>query len=131
MSNLPGALSAFLAGGNILVPLLYAVAVALQVEQYRKDRPWIRTRSRYRGTKTGRPVWKMSCEMLDETIAFPGALALNSPLVPVMQDGKLTWAPKSEVTLDMPNFNSAFSPLGNFIPSNPWSKGSVRPWPHA
>ncbi len=43
--------------------------------------------------------------------------------VPVMKGGKITYAPRDEVDLELPTFEDSFSPLGNLVPLKSMVKG--------
>lgn len=64
----------------------------------------------------GQLVWKSPQEIADLAVAFPQELNRKTKRVGVMQDGKIKYVPREKVDLVMPNFENAFSPLGNMIP---------------
>jgi DNA-directed RNA polymerase subunit beta len=65
----------------------------------------------------GKTVWKSPQELADLTVAFPNEMQKRTTKrVGAMKGGKLKFVPRNEVDLVMPNFENAFSPLGNLIP---------------
>jgi DNA-directed RNA polymerase subunit beta len=64
----------------------------------------------------GQLVWKTPQEVSNMAIAFPQELNRKTKRVGVMQGGKIKYVPREQVDLVMPNFENAFSPLGNMIP---------------
>jgi len=72
---------------------------------------------------TGKTVYKTPQEIADTTVTFPGAMGLPYKRIPAMQGGRLTWVKKRDVTLTLPQFEHAFSPLDHFIPLKSMLKG--------
>lgn len=67
-------------------------------------------------TKTGETVYRSPQDVADLAIAFPGQERSDFPRVAVMQKGRVRWVPREAVDLVPPNFEGAFSPLGNMVP---------------
>lgn len=66
--------------------------------------------------KTGRLVYKNPQHAYDATIAVPGAMNSQNPVVEVIKGGKLTYAPRHEVDYVIPSTEQSFSPLTNMVP---------------
>lgn len=79
--------------------------------------------SPFTNTKTGETVWKSPQDVADLAIAFPGEMSRESKRVFAMQGGRIRPVPKEEVDLILPDFEGAFSPLGNLIPLKSMVKG--------
>lgn len=79
--------------------------------------------AKFRDVKTGADVWKTPQDLVDTAIAFPGALKSQAHRIPAMKDGKIVYVPREEVQMELPQFESAFSPLGNMIPLKSTVKG--------
>lgn len=69
-----------------------------------------------RDAKTGRIVYQSPRDLADAVLAFPGGLASPDPQVPVIRGGRLTYAPREEVTHVVPSMEQGFSPLTNLVP---------------
>jgi DNA-directed RNA polymerase subunit beta len=79
--------------------------------------------SQFRDVKSGKDVWRTPQDVADMTITFPGELRRGDDWVPAMRNGRITWVPKKEVDLELPQFENAFSPLGNMVPLKSMVKG--------
>ena len=77
--------------------------------------------SRLRDVRTGKESWYSPDQIADATIAFPGEMSSPKRYARVIQRGRLTMVPKSQVDLEAPVF--AFSPLANLIPFKSQSFG--------
>ena len=66
--------------------------------------------------RTGKKVYRSPQDIADLAIAFPGEMKRESTRVGAMRGGKLAFVRKRDVDLVMPDFEKAFSPLGNMIP---------------
>ena len=66
--------------------------------------------------KTGKKVWRSPQDLAELTVAFPGELKRKTKRVGAMRGGKLGFYKKRDVDLVLPEFESAFSPLGNMVP---------------
>lgn len=79
--------------------------------------------ARFSDPRTGREVWKSPQDIADSAIAFPGVLKRPGKRVPVMKGGQIAYVRKRDVDLVLPNFEDAFSPLGNMVPLKSMVKG--------
>lgn len=70
----------------------------------------------FKDPRTGKTLYKSPQDVADLAIAFPGELARPSKRVWAMQNGRLDLVKKRDVSLVLPHFEDAFSPLGNMIP---------------
>ena len=66
--------------------------------------------------KTKKQVYRSPQDLADLTVAFPGEMTRQGKRVGAMRGGRLGFFPKSEIDLEMPHFENAFSPLAGFIP---------------
>ena len=66
--------------------------------------------------RTGKKVYKSPQDVADLSIAFPGEMKRDALRVGAMKGGKLAFVRKKDIDLVMPDFEKAFSPLGNLIP---------------
>jgi DNA-directed RNA polymerase subunit beta len=66
--------------------------------------------------RTGKTVWKSPQDLADLTVAFPREMEKTTKRVAAMRGGKLKFVNKKDVDLVLPNFENAFSPLGNMVP---------------
>jgi DNA-directed RNA polymerase subunit beta len=73
--------------------------------------------------KQGKQVWKSPQDIADSAVATPDVMKWDTKRVPVMKGGKLTYVPKNQIDYVLPNFEDAFSPLGNLIPLKSMVKG--------
>lgn len=78
---------------------------------------------RFVDPRTGQETWKSPQEIADTVIAFPESLNRPGKRVIGMKNGRVTWVPRNDVSLVMPHFEHAFSPLGNLIPIKSEMKG--------
>jgi len=69
-----------------------------------------------RDARTGKLVFKSPRDLADATVAFPNAHLSDDPQVPVIRDGKMTYAPKHEIDYIVPSMEQTFSPLTNLVP---------------
>jgi len=70
----------------------------------------------FKDAKTGATVWRSPQDLAELTVAFPGELNRRTKRVGAMRGGKLGYYKKRDVDLILPEFESAFSPLGNMVP---------------
>lgn len=71
----------------------------------------------FKDARTGQTVHRSPQDVADLTIGIPSQLGKGyAKRVAVMRGGKLTYAPRNEVDLWLPNFENAFSPLGAMVP---------------
>jgi DNA-directed RNA polymerase subunit beta len=69
-----------------------------------------------RDTRTGKIVNKSPQDLVDSAVAFPGELKRKTKRVGAMKGGVLGFVPRDQIQYELPNFESAFSPLGNLVP---------------
>jgi DNA-directed RNA polymerase subunit beta len=81
--------------------------------------------SQFKDPRTGKTIWKSPQDISDLAVTFPAALTKYAGFkrVPAMKGGQLTWVKKRDVDLVLPNFEDAFSPLGNLVPMKSSVKG--------
>lgn len=79
--------------------------------------------SQFRDVRTGELTFKTPQEAADMTIAFPGSMDRPGKRVAAMKAGKMTYVPKSEIDLVLPDMEEAFNPLSNIIPMKSQVKG--------
>lgn len=79
--------------------------------------------SRFIEQKTGKEVWKSPRDVADASLTTPESMRRQTKLVPVMKGGKLDYVTKEQVDYVLPDFEGAFSPLGNMVPL----KSAVKP----
>lgn len=72
--------------------------------------------------KSGKIIFKSPQDVMEATLAFPGAMNSKAPVIPVIQRGKLTFAPRHEVDYVVPTMEQSFSPLTNMVPLKSNSK---------
>lgn len=72
--------------------------------------------------RTNRLVYKNPQHLFDATVAMPGVMNGPHPVVEVIRNGKLTYAPKEEVDYVVPAMEQSFSPLTNMVPLKSASK---------
>ena len=72
---------------------------------------------------TGKTVYRSPQDVADLAIAFPGEMGREAKRVFAMQGGRIRAVPKDKIDLVMPNFERAFSPLGNMVPLKSMVKG--------
>lgn len=77
----------------------------------------------FREVKTGKLVYKSPQDLIDEPVAFANELA-TSPhnRVPVLHKGQMTYAHKKDIRYEQPDFEDAFSHIGNLVPLKSSSK---------
>lgn len=75
-----------------------------------------------RDARTGKLVFKSPRDLADATVAFPDAHKSLEPMVPVVQGGKMTYAPKHAIDYIIPSMEQTFSPLTNLVPIKSASK---------
>ena len=68
-----------------------------------------------RDARTGKIVFKNPRDVADATVAFPGGDP-SLPVVPAVQNGRLTYARRDKVDYVVPSMEQAFSPLTNMVP---------------
>lgn len=73
--------------------------------------------------KTGEIVYKSPQDMADSVLGFPNDETDDSPMVPALVNGKLRYMPREKIDYQVPDMESAFSPLGNLIPLKSMVKG--------
>lgn len=73
--------------------------------------------------KTNQEVWKAPQDIADLTIAFPGVMNSNKPLVEALVKGKPRLVPREKVDVVLPHMENAFSALSNLVPLKSMSKG--------
>jgi len=78
--------------------------------------------TQFKDPRSGKLKWLSPQDVADSVITFPRALARPGKRVIAMKGSKMIWAKKRDVNLVMPNFEDAFSPLGNLVPM----KGAVK-----
>ena len=71
--------------------------------------------------RTGEIVYKTPQELADAAVAFPGES--KKPYGAVLQNGKVRMRPREQLTFEIPDMESMFSPLGNMIPMKSMVKG--------
>lgn len=71
----------------------------------------------------GKTSWMNPDQLLDEVVAFAGEMQSKKPYAAVIKNGKLAVVPKDEVTAEVPNNESTFSPLANLVPLKSMVKG--------
>jgi len=72
--------------------------------------------AKFNDVKTGQQVWKTPEELSDLTIAFPDSFKWPTKRIPVMQGGKINYAPRNSVDVQLGSGEDAFSPLSDLIP---------------
>lgn len=77
----------------------------------------------FRDPKRNRVVYRSPQELADLTVAFPGELESDKPMVSAMNKGKLRFVPRNQVDLVLPTMENAFSPLSNMVPMKSAVKG--------
>lgn len=73
--------------------------------------------------KTKQTVYKSPQDVADLTMAFPGELEKNKPLVAAMVGGRTRYVPRNNVDLIMPHAENWFSPMNNLVPAKSALKG--------
>jgi len=79
--------------------------------------------SPFRDIKTGQTVYKSPQEMADATIAFPGELRKNTPMVAAMVAGRTKFVPREKIDYELPQMEDAFSHITNLVPMKSAVKG--------
>lgn len=77
----------------------------------------------FHNPRDGKIVYKSPEDVADEVIAFSKDMNRPTKRIPVMVGGKIRYRPKRDVTLTVPHFEKAFSPLGNLVPLKSAVKG--------
>lgn len=72
--------------------------------------------------KTNRILYRSPRDLADATVAFPGWRNADTPLVPAIQKGKMTWVRPEELDYAAPSMEQSFSPLTNLVPIKSASK---------
>lgn len=73
--------------------------------------------------RTGATEYKSPQDLADATIAFPGELGRDAPVVAALVRGKIRYVPRGEVDYALPEMEHGFSPLANMIPLKSTIKG--------
>ena len=79
--------------------------------------------SQFRDVRTGNLVYRTPQDVSDLTVAFPGAMNEPGKRVAAMKQGRMTYALKSEIDLELPAMEEAFNQLSNIIPMKSQVKG--------
>lgn len=104
-------------------PESQAVGIDLNVARNARKGRDGRLYGRFMDARTGKEVWRSPQDIADLSIAFPGALKGDDKRVPALRGGKITYVPRKQVDLVLPNFEDAFSPIGNLVPLKSMVKG--------
>lgn len=70
----------------------------------------------FRDVKTGKILNFRPQQIADMTVAFPGELKSNKPVVAAMAKGKLKYVPREQVDVELTSMENSFSPLTNMVP---------------
>ena len=70
----------------------------------------------YRDPHSGKTHFLKASKVADSTIAFPGQMARNTPMVYAMKQGQVQQVPRSEIQYEVPSFGHMFSSHTNLNP---------------
>jgi len=73
--------------------------------------------------KSNKVVYKSPQDISESVIAFPNQLNRGMSHVAALKAGKLSYVPRDEVEMEIPDFESSFSPLANLVPMKSAVKG--------
>jgi len=79
--------------------------------------------AQFKDARTGKTVWRSPRQVADLTIAFPGELSRDKPLVNALVKGRFEMVPREQVDVAIPHKEDTFNQLANLIPFKSATKG--------
>lgn len=64
----------------------------------------------------GAELWKSPQDLVDSTVALPGEMSRDAPMVNALSGGRIKKVPKKDVQFSLPSMEDTFSPLANMVP---------------
>lgn len=106
-------------------PESFKVGVDLYLARNARKGPDGQIYTQLRDPRNGKLNWYTPQDIADKAVVTPNVFRKYQGYkrVPAMVGGKLDWVPKHKVDLVLPNFEDAFSPLGNLVPMKSAVKG--------
>lgn len=103
----------------------FKVGVDLYLARNARKGPDGQIYTQLRDPRSGKLSWYAPQDIADKAVVTPNVFRKYQGYkrVPAMVGGKLDWVPKRKVDLVVPNFEDAFSPLGNLVPMKSAVKG--------
>lgn len=107
----------------IRTPESFKVGVDVYISSASRKGADGRLYSPFQDPKSGKTVWRSPQDVADLAVTFPGELSRPTKRVFAMQGGRLRAVKKKDVSLVLPHFENAFSPLANMVPLKSTVKG--------